>query len=864
MAAGGEAPTSGHVPGEEEAGRRRGGPFTNPTALTVALTLALASVGALLSSRLPHEALLPGPRGTAGLLVLLGLGLAFYLTELGQALVEIRRQAYAFSLAGIPLLLGLLYVPPHELVLVRVLATSIAFAVQRAPALKFAYNTAAYLLDTALVLTLVHALLPEGAGLDLRTALVCYASLAVIDLLMAGFVMLAILINQGPPQREEVLEALMSAAAFVGITTTLGFIAAALFNAGPLGLALLTVFVVVTALVYRGYLVLRRRHQSLVLVQEFIEQGEGPGTAEEVAQRLLTHVRTLVRATRVQLTLTPTGTGRGTGPATCTSVDESGTVLLRAGEDVAAEWPALYASHGGEAVLLDSRTHSPGARRWLDEHGIRDALVVPLARSETHGVLVAVDRLGDIPSFTLDDLSLLQALAGHLAVAVHSRHLVQRLRDDATHDSLTGLPNRALLAERTGEALAGGGTDTGPAIVLLDLNRFKEVNDALGHHVGDQLLQVVARRLQDTVRPDATVARLGGDEFAVLLPRCESPELDALSVAQRIVDTLSPPVDLDGVTVSTDASLGVAVATEGQDHTDLLRHADTAMYAGKTAGTRVMLYTPALDRGRAERLALLTDLHAALERGELHLRYQPKLDLARGAVTSVEALVRWAHPALGPLTPDAFIPLAESTGLIDQLTKVVLAQALEQCRAWQAAGLDLAVAVNLSARNINDVSLPEHVAGAVVEAGLPASKLILEITESSVMGDPERTVPVLERLAAIGVTLSLDDFGTGHSSLSYLQRLPVRELKIDRSFVRGMSLPREAQASAILVRSIIGLGRSLDLRIVAEGVENAETLEQLRDYGCDVIQGYYVGRPLRAEDVEAAGPFPVLTRKGRG
>jgi len=275
------------------------------------------------------------------------------------------------------------------------------------------------------------------------------------------------------------------------------------------------------------------------------------------------------------------------------------------------------------------------------------------------------------------------------------------------------------------------------------------------------------------------------------------------------------------------------------------------MYAAKTTGTTLTVYTPAVDAGRAHRLALLADLSVALQRDELELHYQPKLDLAFGLVTSVEALVRWTHPTLGPLPPDDFIPLAESTGLIDQLTESVLAKALRQCRAWQDAGLDLLVAVNLSARNVLNPALPDQVAAALVAAGLPAQKLILEITESSVMGDPERTVPTLERLAAIGVTLSLDDFGTGYSSLSYLQRLPVRELKIDKSFIMGLTRDADKHASEILVRAIISLGSSLGLRIVAEGVENADVLEKLRDLGCDIIQGYHIGRPVPAHELAA-------------
>jgi diguanylate cyclase (GGDEF)-like protein len=828
---------------------------TSPTALTVALAAGLAAVGAGLAAITPSTPLLPSP--LSGGVLLAVLLLAFFVTELGQALVEVRRQAYSFSLAGVPLIVGLLFCPPDQLIVARLLATVIAFAVQRAAWLKFTYNTASYLLDTALVVGVAHTLVGTSPGLTLRTAALCYLSMAVVDLVMSCLVLVVIRINQGPIRGREVVEVLVPAAAFVALNTALGFIAAVLLQAGPLGTTLLAGFVLVTGAVYRGYLVLRRRHQSLELVQGFIERGEGAGSVEELAERLLTHLQVLVRAARVELTLDD---GSGKDPVRM-SVDDNGAVTIAAMEPgtstgAGPDWSPAHAADSGEALLLTTRSATPEQRRWLEHRGVRDAIVVPLTRSETRGTLVALDRLGDSTTFTGNDLSMLQALAGHLAVAVHSRQLVQRLRHEATHDILTGLPNRALLIERVRRALAERRTGRA-AVLLLDLNRFKEVNDALGHHVGDQLLQVVAARLREVLREGATVARLGGDEFAVLLHPCAEPERDAVAVAERIARALGAPVDLPDATVSTEASIGIAIARPGDSHADLLRHADTAMYGSKASSTGLTVYTPELDRGRAERLALLADLHLALERDDLELRFQPKLDLAFGVVTSVEALVRWVHPTLGPLSPDAFIPLAESTGLIETLTHRVLAKALRQCRIWQDQGIHLAVAVNLPARNINDSALPDQVADALVEAGLPAQKLILEITESSVMGDPERTVPILERLAAIGVLLSLDDFGTGYSSLSYLQKLPVREVKIDRSFILGLTRPQEAHASAILVRSIIGLGTSLGLRIVAEGVETAEVLEQLRGYGCDLIQGYHVGPPMRGEElvqrVPAAG-----------
>ncbi len=816
----------------------------DPKVWTLGLTLVLAAIGVALTVRLPDGPLLAPADGSVAGVILLALALAFFLTELGQAHIEIRKHAYSFSLAGIPLVLGLLYVPPQHLVLARLAATVVAFAVQRAAPLKFSYNTASYLLDTALVITLAHLLLGQGAELDPRTAVPCYLSLAAVDLLMSGLVLLVIRLNDGPVSRADVTHVLLPAAGFVAINTTVGFICAVLLGAGPLGGVLLLVFALITVIVYRGYLVLRRRYHSLEQVQLFVEHSEGTGSVDELANRLLSEICTLVRASRVELTLR----------------DERGNVDLRILSDglshtIAPARPGRRSSDRAYAdglpnksTIITGSSPDPAQRRWLDDHDVRDAAVVHITRNGANGTLIAIDRLGDAIAFSRDDLAILQVLGGHLIVALRNTQLVHRLRHDATHDTLTGLPNRALLTERLGEALAEATGPSRPSVLLLGLERFKEVNDALGHHVGDQLLQVVAARLETLDEPGATVARLGGDEFAVLLPTTTTAG-SALAAAERVAQTLRSAIALPDATVTTQASIGVAIAEVGEVDADVLRHADTAMYAAKAAGTGIATYTAELDAGRAERLALLADLTLALEHDDLELHYQPKLDLAFNLVTSVEALVRWTHPTLGPLAPDVFIPLAESTGLIEQLTDAVLSKALRQCRAWQDDGLDLSVAVNLSARNVLNPALPDNVAAALVAAGLPAQKLILEITESSIMGDPERTVPTLERLAAIGVTLSLDDFGTGYSSLSYLQRLPVREVKIDQTFIIGLTRESEMHASGILVRSIIGLGASFGLRIVAEGVENAEVLAELRDLGCDIAQGFHIGYPMPAADL---------------
>ena len=562
-----------------------------------------------------------------------------------------------------------------------------------------------------------------------------------------------------------------------------------------------------------------------------------------------------MNASRIELTVARDGV------TTRLIVTDQGAVEVEV-DNIDDDWLLTRVRSQSEPLLVTRNAHDRGLRLWLEARGFRDALVVPVRSATTNGTLVVSDRLGDSGGFTTDDLTLVQAVAGYLTIALQNAGLLDRLRYEASHDTLTGLTNRAFLRRALQEALAGH-RDHELGVLLIDLDRFKEVNDALGHHIGDELLKVVAERLIAAAPENAIVARLGGDEFAVLLPAAPDILEVAGQVAREIVAAVFEPVQLSEATMNTQISIGIAVSSPPANHTDVLRNADTAMYAAKSADDSIVVYDPELDRGRTERLALAADLQLALQRSELELYYQPKLDLTTGAISGVEALVRWNHPRLGLLNPETFIPLAETNGLIEQLTPQVLGMALKQCRLWRDAGFDITVAVNLSARNVGNPLLPEAVSFALAELGLPADRLVLEITESSVMDDPERTVPILVRLASTGVTLSLDDFGTGYSSLSYLQRLPVREVKIDRSFVHGLGNPDDARASEALIRSIAGLGESLDLNVVAEGVEDADTIDLLRQYGCDVAQGYYIGQPEPADRItaklhEAASARPRL------
>lgn len=416
----------------------------------------------------------------------------------------------------------------------------------------------------------------------------------------------------------------------------------------------------------------------------------------------------------------------------------------------------------------------------------------------------------------------------------------EALTYQARHDALTDLPNRTFLRERLDAAIAATHEVAPFALLFLDLNRFKDVNDTFGHHVGDALLERVTRRMRTSVRGSEFIARLGGDEFAVVLPGADASA--ATLEARRLLSILDAPFHVLDHVFDVGVSMGIALYPEhGTDSATLMRRADVAMYAAKRTERGHMTYAPDQDPTDPERLRLVAELRSAIDTGGLLLHYQPQVDLATGEMRQVEALVRWQHPERGLLMPGVFIPVAEENNLTGRLTEWVLHEALQQVSAWRSRGLDLRVAVNVSARTLHDEALVVTVRRLLERFHLPVGSLVLEITESGIMLDPERSLQTLVELHQMGVELSIDDFGTGYSSLSYLRRLPAGEIKVDRSFVADMVTNHD---SAIIVRSIVDLAHNLGLRVVAEGVEDAETLETLRLLGADMAQGYHLARPL--------------------
>jgi diguanylate cyclase (GGDEF)-like protein len=427
----------------------------------------------------------------------------------------------------------------------------------------------------------------------------------------------------------------------------------------------------------------------------------------------------------------------------------------------------------------------------------------------------------------------------------------KQLRHLATHDALTGLPNRVLMDDRIGQCIALADRQSQTfAVIVLDLDRFKVVNDSFGHRVGDELLREVAQRLKSVVREIDTVARLGGDEFVLIVT--QSPTRDAVeAVASRIIAVMQAPVRIAGAEIHTSPSIGIAFYPQDASSTEtLVAHADAAMYYAKQQGrNNFQFFVPRMNTATQEKVKLESDMHVALEQKQFELYYQPKVNTATGVMHGAEALLRWTHPVHGPISPSTFIPIAEECGLIGPLGAWVVREACRQARAWQLEGLPpLRVAVNLSASQFRQSDVASMVRDALDSAGLEGRFLEVELTESVVMSDPEESIAILERLSAMGVLVSIDDFGTGYSSMSYLRRFPIDKIKIDRGFIsEAMTRPDDAS----IVRAIVSLAHNLRLKVVAEGVESTEQLDFLKSLGCDQYQGYHYSPALPPSDFQA-------------
>ncbi|RKS73882.1 diguanylate cyclase (GGDEF)-like protein [Motilibacter peucedani] len=744
---------------------------------------------------------------------------AFVLAELCVVHVQFGREAHSFALSEIPLVIGLFTLSPTHVVVARLLGGAAALALRRQPAEKLLFNCAQWWLDTLLAVAIWRALAGDGPGLATspRAWVAAIVAVAVAELVSTGAILAAIWVREGAVPTGLAVRGLLEGQLVSLTNVSFGLVAFDLLRTSWRNAWVLLVVGAAVWSATRAHVKLQRRHRLVESLNRFShgvgEQLELEATVAYVLER----TRELLVADSAALVLSPGFVG-AEGTSRTFACDASGV-----------------------RELTEHHPGTPQVPESADE--LESALDGPDGRI---GVLSVHDRLGDVGGFGTEDAALLEAIAGQAASWLHNSRLADLLREQAAasdyralHDPLTGLPNRVLFTRAVDDA-CGRGT---AAVLLLDLNRFKEVNDTLGHAAGDDLLREVARRLRAMAAPDTCVSRLGGDEFAVLLRGAGANE--ALVHAGQVRDALMAPLPMSGISFRMEASTGIAVSPQhGTTSEALLRCADVAMYYAKSTRTPAQVYTPRADVNSAARLALVSDLRWALLNEEFRLQYQPKVSIVEGRVTSLEALIRWHDPVRGVVGPDTFIPVAEQVGLISDLTDWVLATSLRQCRAWQDQGSYVSVAVNVSPPTLHDTDFVQGVRRHLELAGIPPHRLTLEITEGAVMRDPAHALRVLHDLRALGVRLSIDDLGAGQSSLTYLRQLPVDEVKIDKSFVMGMS---EVADDDAIVCALVNLVHTLRLAVVAEGVEDERTWQRLRQIGCDTAQGYWLSRPLDPE-----------------
>ena len=696
-----------------------------------------------------------------------------------------------------------------------------------------AYNCSQYALAAAAAAGLTDLLMARDAS-SLLTYISAGLVFAAVNVVL---VLPATAFDSGAPMRAvwaDMAPTLPNYLAFGLLGTVIG----RLYD--EIGIVVVVVLVtpmVVARSVFGAFQRLRHAYRRLEVLYGFTEHVGGALDVDRLVHTTLAHVRKSLRVEQVELALL-----EGDTLIRCT-IGSSGLVTRVDGApDNHANVFELRVVHQDKPFLAYVETADAELAAALAARGMKHVMAAPLhCEGGVVGTLVVADRQDGNSPFGQEELQLLSTLANHASVAFQNGKLIERLREESLHDSLTGLANRTNFQAEL-DRYDGNLPESGVrAVMLMDLDRFKEVNDTLGHESGDRLLCEISRRLSELVGDRGTIARLGGDEFAVLLPQVEDAS-EAAATAEELLLALEQPFAVGELNLEVGASIGVALSPEhGTDAATLLQRADVAMYAAKDARSGIELYNPERDEYSPRRLMLAAELRHAIERGQLTVHYQPKADLTSGRVTGVEALLRWHHPDYGFVPPDEFIPLAEHTGSIRQLTRWVLGAAISQAGAWRRKGVDLDVAVNLSVRALLDLGLADEVEMLLARAGLDAQALTLEITESTIMADPVRSLGVLHDLSDLGTTLSIDDFGTGYSSLSYLKRMPVGEVKVDRSFVMNMASDPD---DLVIVRSTIELARNLGLQVVAEGVEDKVTWEQLGRLGCDEAQGYYLGRPM--------------------
>jgi diguanylate cyclase (GGDEF)-like protein len=771
------------------------------------------------------------------------LALGFCAAEFFVIDFERGRDTHSFSMVEIPMVAGFYFASPLTVLLSRLLGASIALVVHRRPApLKLAFNLSLFALESAVGLAVFRAI--GGPDVSVRPGSwpAPFVACMILNLVGVIGVTLAIAVTSGRVPMATLRQSLVETALLGPIAnTSISMCVVVLLWYEPAAVAFMAVVALVVAAAYRGYVALSARYANLTKLYEFNERAQPAEPGHAVAS-MLDAARDAMSAETACLALVlPDGSRsvhvsrdadepRNDGGASATNEPDVETLRLLLGES--------------STRLVRNGAATPDEQAVLGPLGWRDCIVVEIERAgEVRGLLAVANRLNAIASFQREDVALFSALASHAEVILANADLVERLRHDALHDTLTGLANRVGFNRKVDEAIAARRDGDTLCVLLMDLDRFKQVNDTLGHDHGDRLLVEVGHRLVRATVEDATVARLGGDEFAVLVPSC-GDAAGALEHATAVDRVLRTGFRLRDMQVDAPAAIGIAICPDhGDDATTLLQRADVAMYVSKSSG-QVEAYSPERDSNTRQRLELVGELRTAIASGQLEVWFQPQADARTDVITHLEALVRWRHPVRGIVPPDDFIPVAEQSGLIGPLTERVLTDVARQWRQWTRNGLSLTVGVNVSMRNLQERDFAERVGQVLRDTGMPTSALTVEITESSIMADTGRTLVCVDELARAGIDIAIDDFGTGYSSLTHLRELPVREVKIDKSFVMHMDTE---PGDATIVRAVIDLARNLELTVVAEGVETEAAAAQLRAWGCHRLQGYLLAKPMPAD-----------------
>ena len=795
----------------------------------MAIAVGLVALVAVLFSFIPDrsQSLLDGPAW-----IFVVTAVAFGVVEYTVFTVHYKRQGIAFTLTDVPIAIGLVFLTPAASLAARVPVVLLVLLVFRKnPPHKLAFNLALALAETC-VATLMFRVLLDATSDSATAILLAIAGTLVVVIPLGGVaISLAISRIEGDFV-ERIRNELQSTWWLYPVNTVLAAMVVALMLVEPL-----LGFLAVLPIAGIWYVL----HAYGKLSQELVDLDHVHGFARRIGGSL--DVDVIADAAVVEMTASFKARG-----AILVRFEDDRTVVHRHGTmeltlpDRADHpfWAALVAagpsvvdagvaSAYGSEVAVDASVPALLTAPIADDSGL-SALAIVL-QTQTYGL-----------AFSQTDVARLKNMTLQLAVSLRRGFLHERLEYEARHDALTDLPARLLFERSVEEAITAGHSGV-RAVLMIDLDRFKEVNDTLGHHAGDNLLIEFSRRISGLLGDDDQLARLAGDEFAVLAHRRNRDQLE--SFADEIVRAAGQPVEVDGLEIVVTASVGVAeISRLDESAVEPMRRADIAMYNAKWQRSGVEFYRYEIDRRTPARLSMLGDLRTAIEDGQLDVVYQPKLDLAANLVIGAEALVRWEHHSRGVVAPAEFVRVAEDTGLIKDLTDLVLSRSIAELRRFETERLGLAI--NLSTHDLFDARLPDRVRSYLDLHGVDPTSLTLEITESSLLVDAPRTRATISELNERGYRLSVDDFGTGYSSLNYLRRLPVQEIKIDQSFVSGMEHDSQDE---VIVRSTIDLGHNLGLRVVAEGVEKRTVLDRLRSMGCDVAQGYGIARPMSADDL---------------